>query len=425
MLETDMIRFKLLFLLSVLSLPIVMRQMEESFVTISTEQSLADRDWEALNLVLQRRNHPELKYSSPDQKEYFISSAWDFELNGRAFREKGLEFWEKYPEDPRKFQWLYTAMHPRLCYVHYFLDARQGVEDLFHYDANKERITAPIDVQAEKAWVDRYSMLKAEFLTSEDTTENQKGWLRAFELEQDLQHAQFALARGLKEKLNRTLDGIIDLSNRYPTGLQAGPSDHSFMRNTPFFIAQKVLNHRSRYGVENDAITYLVSRMKESQNSEVRALAASEEYLIKLRKTTINMAFRTLDGQYVDLKKLKGKVVMIDFWEFGCLPCQLETPGMIAVYEKYHQRGLEIFGISLDDEANRAKFKSLVKKLNIPWSQNFEGKGYKNEYAVKLSIRAVPRHLIFDRSGLLIADLEGSKSRETYDAIIKAAIESN
>src|SRR5512135_1596144 len=81
-------------------------------------------------------------------------------------------------------------------------------------------------------------------------------------------------------------------------------------------------------------------------------------------KKAPNFALKTSDGATIELSKLKGKTVVVNFWATWCGPCRAEIPGFLEVYEKYKSKGLEIVGVSLD-EGGWNDVKPFVKKLNI------------------------------------------------------------
>lgn len=66
--------------------------------------------------------------------------------------------------------------------------------------------------------------------------------------------------------------------------------------------------------------------------------------------TKPQIKFKAVDDSEVDLSKMKGKVVLIDFWATWCGPCMMELPNVLDVYKKYHDKGFEIIGISFDGD---------------------------------------------------------------------------
>jgi thiol-disulfide isomerase/thioredoxin len=63
-----------------------------------------------------------------------------------------------------------------------------------------------------------------------------------------------------------------------------------------------------------------------------------------------NFTLKTYDGKIIELAKLKGKMVVVNFWATWCPPCRAEIPDFIKVYESSKLKGLEIIGIALDEE---------------------------------------------------------------------------
>lgn len=124
---------------------------------------------------------------------------------------------------------------------------------------------------------------------------------------------------------------------------------------------------------------------------------------------------KDLDGKPLSTAGCKGKVVLIDFWATWCPPCLVDLPQLSNAYEKHHDQGFEIIGISLDDDL--PKLRSFLKDKNVPWRQFFDGLHWKNKLAVKYGVDSTPTTYLLDRQGRIIAknlrgvDLEKAVAR--------------
>jgi cytochrome c biogenesis protein CcmG, thiol:disulfide interchange protein DsbE len=73
-----------------------------------------------------------------------------------------------------------------------------------------------------------------------------------------------------------------------------------------------------------------------------------------------------LDGDTFDLAKLRGKVVLVNYWATWCAPCRKDMPKLDAFYRRYHQQNLELIGISVDRDRDVAKVRKVMASLAYP-----------------------------------------------------------
>jgi len=102
----------------------------------------------------------------------------------------------------------------------------------------------------------------------------------------------------------------------------------------------------------------------------------------------------------------KGRCVLIDFWASWCGPCRMEMPNVVACYEKYHDRGLDIIGISFDQ--NRDAWLKAISSLNMPWIHLSDLQGWQSLGAKTYGIRSIPANILLDGEGRIVdVDLRG------------------
>ena len=122
--------------------------------------------------------------------------------------------------------------------------------------------------------------------------------------------------------------------------------------------------------------------------------------MAELKSKPLNLKFTAVDGREVDLEKMRGKVVLIDFWATWCGPCVAELPNVLKAYQELHPKGFEIVGISLDSD--KAKLEKFVKDKGMDWPQFFDGKGWKNEISSSFSINSIPAMWLVDQKGMVV-----------------------
>jgi thiol-disulfide isomerase/thioredoxin len=113
----------------------------------------------------------------------------------------------------------------------------------------------------------------------------------------------------------------------------------------------------------------------------------------------LTLKFAAVDGRSVDLAKLRGKVVLVDFWATWCGPCVRELPNVKAAYDKLHAKGFEIVGISFDKE--KESLVGFVEQQKMPWPQYFDGKQWENDFGKQFGIQSIPTMWLVDKKGNL------------------------
>ena len=86
----------------------------------------------------------------------------------------------------------------------------------------------------------------------------------------------------------------------------------------------------------------------------------------EIGKAAPALVITELNGQTFDLAKLRGKVVLVNYWATWCAPCRKDMPKLDAFYRSHHQQNLEIIGISVDRQGDLAKVRKVMASLAYP-----------------------------------------------------------
>lgn len=130
-----------------------------------------------------------------------------------------------------------------------------------------------------------------------------------------------------------------------------------------------------------------------------------------------DIALPDRDGNIRKLSDLRGKVVLIDFWASWCRPCRMENPNVVKLYRQYHDRGFEVFSVSLDN--NREAWLKAIVDDHLDWSNHVSDlRGWASAGGKLYGIQSIPATVLVDSEGKIVArNLRGAELENKLKAL--------
>ncbi|MFI5149086.1 MAG: redoxin domain-containing protein [Bacteroidia bacterium] len=150
-----------------------------------------------------------------------------------------------------------------------------------------------------------------------------------------------------------------------------------------------------------------VSISMKKKYPEQKNLQAFYDYVDKMNKLSIGsvapeIKLNNPEGKDIALSSLKGKVVLVDFWASWCGPCRKENPHVREIYHTYHDKGFEVYSVSLDD--NKASWMKAIADDSLIWVNHVsELKKWQSAVVPQYEIKGIPMTVLLDRQGRIIA----------------------
>lgn len=112
-------------------------------------------------------------------------------------------------------------------------------------------------------------------------------------------------------------------------------------------------------------------------------------------------------------------MVLVDFWASWCGPCRKENPNLVKAYAKYHDKGFEIIGVSLDDK--KESWLKAIEADKLVWLHASDLKCWKSDLAAEYGIKSIPTSFLVDAEGRIIAkDLRGDALEKKLETLFKS-----
>ena len=204
--------------------------------------------------------------------------------------------------------------------------------------------------------------------------------------------------------LPATVRSLDSLSAKMPQRL-SGP-----LLNAMLHISQWSLIARLEELDMRSELRARLNDLAKSEDAETRAGAEGRLRVLDARETPLDLVIEDISGKRWDLAKLRGQVILLEFWATHCGPCRDEIPHLRSAHAAFKDRGFRIIGLSLDwinpgetDAEARARLAAFMKENGMDWPNQFDGSGWANSFHKMFGMAGIPCSMLLDRTGRLAA----------------------
>ena len=230
----------------------------------------------------------------------------------------------------------------------------------------------------------------------------------ALEAKSDSISQQIALAKqngdqALAEQLQQQYDDAYEIQKMYCFDyVWEHPTDP---------VAHYVL-YRYKWHFGPCEIRYMIDNIHQADSSiHSNNLTVMEEYVEKLERTQagqpiIDFTQNNAEGNPVTLSELaQGKLLLVDFWASWCPDCRKENPNVVAAYNRFHEQGFDVLGVSFDTK--KEAWLAAIEKDGLTWTHVSDLQGWNNAAGQLYSIAFIPQNALI-KDGMIVArNLEG------------------
>ncbi|MBL7806988.1 MAG: redoxin domain-containing protein [Saprospiraceae bacterium] len=255
-----------------------------------------------------------------------------------------------------------------------------GAKQVYFILDGKESV---VNITADLASIDRMEMQ----VTGSETMNCYAGIIR------DLIKAQLKSPQEAKSFIDR---GCTELTKAFLTTQLLGQSAGPFMAD---FKAQSAALSAampgSKYATD---FASMVTRMESQQNQQM----AGET--IQVGQPAPDISLPDPSGKVRALSSLKGKVVLLDFWASWCGPCRKANPHVVEVYNKYKDKGFDVFSVSLDKQDGKQKWIDAIKQDGLVWPNHVSDLQFWDSAPAALyGVRSIPKTFLIGKDGKIVA----------------------
>lgn len=199
-----------------------------------------------------------------------------------------------------------------------------------------------------------------------------------------------------KEYIDHNIPSLVCLPALYQ---QVAPGEYVLHPERDIEYYEKVDSALFSLYPDYDPVTTLHRQVQEV----VAQFAAMKEYSPEavIGTSVPDITLPNPEGEIIPLSSLKGNVVLLDFWASWCPPCRAESPNLVKAYNLYHDKGFEIFQVSLD-KTREAWLRGIEQDKLERWIHVSDVNYWNSVVVSAYNLEAIPANYLLDRDGKVI-----------------------
>lgn len=178
----------------------------------------------------------------------------------------------------------------------------------------------------------------------------------------------------------------------------------AFIRDFPNSLESARTLNESRFRLDKELFTELFALMNDKTQASIYGKEIARYLKLnvdpQIGDKYVDFELNNVKGQKTKISELREKYTLIEFWASWCAPCRESNPALKKVYEKFHEKGFNIVGVSMDH--TQEKWLKAIKEDSLPWDHILNEKGPWGDVATIYNIKGVPDNVLIDDKGIVI-----------------------
>jgi thiol-disulfide isomerase/thioredoxin len=347
------------------------------------------------------------------------------EIKSHIFREDGMKLWDVFKTDRRRYDWFYKTVMDSWLQLHYWLNIDSGIIKYFARSSMHSTYDIPIDWNKLDEWDGKYSKMKEEYFahlintSGKDEIFHQTSTILVKELESFLKlslneeyrhHGKINLSK-LDELFVTAANYIVNYEDENSNRLSI---DEKMWLTAPLLRAMDndFFSCYQEFGLTAENVKKYIGTLQSNNNRILKQWCIQRSSLLSLRDKPFDLNSTSIDGRQINLKDLRGKVVLVDIWSTSCSSCIARMPAIKKLYEKYKTNGFEVVSICFNYGKELKKIKTIENKIKGGWPILMLGgqgtdiisreKSPAGQLFKKYGFFGVPQLLLLNKQGKLV-----------------------